>query len=387
MNPEISPDRVEAIDPLDTELRRLPAAPAAPRAGGSRWALGLAPFPRSGLVLLALGVALGPYGLNILSASVLSYLDPVISVALAALGTLVGLGIRVRQPREAVLLGASSLEAGLTTVVVGAGVLTVSLVPHPLESWIFALLLGTCAASSATTAETSADEQAAPAARIGDLDDVFPIVVGGLALAIIRDGSLASALSLLLLAALIALAIALAGWLLVAQTALESEQHVFVAGTLLLIGGATAYLFQSALFGGLVAGLFWNVAGGAARERISQDIRYFQHPLLVLLLLAAGAQFLPSADTALLGVAYLVCRTAGKLVGGQLAMGVVSRSSWRDPGLALLAPGLTGVAFALNVLQASGQADWALSLLAMVVTGSIGSELLSLSVRLRGHRT
>jgi predicted exporter len=68
-------------------------------------------------------------------------------------------------------------------------------------------------------------------------------------------------------------------------------------------------------------------------------------------------------------------------------MGVVSRSSWRDPGLALLAPGLTGVAFALNVLQASGQADWALSLLAIVVTGSIGSELLSLFVRLRGHRT
>ena len=387
MNPEISPDRVEAVDPLDTELRRLPAAPAAPRAGGSRLALGLSPFPRSGLVLLAVGAALGPYGLNILSASVLSSLDPVISVALAALGTLVGLGLRVRQPREALFFGASSLEAGLTTLVVGAGVLTVPLLQLPLESWIFALLLGTCAASSATTAGTSADEEATPAARIGDLDDVFPIVAGGLALAITRDVSLASAVSLVLLAALIALVMALAGWLLVAQTAVESEQHVFVAGTLLLIGGATAYLSQSALFGGLVAGLYWNVAGGPARERISQDIRYFQHPLLVLLLLVAGARFVPSLNTAILGLAYLVCRTAGKFVGGQLARRVVGGSLWQDPGLTLLAPGLTGVAFALNVLQVSGQADWALSLLAIVVTGSVGSELLSLFVRPRGHRT
>jgi uncharacterized membrane protein len=318
---------------------------------------------------------------------VLSYLDPAVSLALAALGTLVGLGLKVRQPREARLFGASSVEAALTTLVVGVGILTVSLVQHPLEPWLFAVLLGTCAASSATTAETSADERRISAARIGDLDDVFPMVAGGLLLAILRNVSLASATSLVLLVIVIALAIALAGWLLVAQTTLESEQHVFVAGTLLLIGGAAAYLSQSALFGGLVAGLFWNLAGGPARERISQDIRYFQHPLLVLLLLVAGARILPSVNTVIVGMAYLVCRTAAKLGGGRLARRIVDRRASAEFEFILLAPGLTGIAFALNVLQVSGAADWAVSLLAIVVIGSIGSELLSLSLRPRGRRS
>jgi len=387
MNPEISRDRVDAVDPLDTQLRRLPTASVSGGEGRSQLALGLSPFPLSGLALLALGVALGPHGLNIFSPRVLSYLDPVVSVAIAALGSLVGLGLKVRQPREALLLGASSLEATLTMLVVATGLLAVSLVQHPLEPWLFALLVGTCAASSATTTETSADERRLSAARVGDLDDVFPIVAGGLVLAVIRNVSLASAISLVLLVVVIALAIALAGWLLVAQTTLESEQHVFVAGTLLLIGGATAYLSQSALLGGLITGLFWNLAGGPARERISQDIRYFQHPLLVLLLLAAGARVLPSVNAMLLGVAYLVCRTAGKLVGGQLARRLVDRGSSREFGLTLLAPGLAGIAFALNVLQVSGQADWALSLLAIVVMGSMESELLSLLLRPRERRT
>jgi hypothetical protein len=386
MTPDVSRDPIDALDPLDTQLRRLPSLPASRPESRRRLALGLSPFPLPGLALLSLGVALGPLGLNILSPPVLSYLDPAVSVAIAALGSLVGLGLRVRQPREARLLGASSLEAVLTTLVVGAGILAVSLVQHPLEPWLFALLLGICAASSATPAETREDETGNTAARIGDLDDVFPIVAGGLALAIIRNVSLASATSLVLLLVVIALAIALAGWLLVAQTALESEQHVFVVGTLLLIGGATAYLSQSAMFGGLVAGLFWNLAGGPARERISQDVRYFQHPLLVLVLLAAGARLLPSVNGVILGVVYLVCRTAGKVVGGRFAWRLADGGASRELGLTLLAPGLTGIAFALNVLQVSSRAEWATSLLTIVVTGSIASELLSFLLRAREQR-
>jgi hypothetical protein len=137
----------------------------------------------------------------------------------------------------------------------------------------------------------------------------------------------------------------------------------------------------------LVTGLFWNLAGGPARERISQDIRYFQHPLLVLLLLVAGARFLPSVNTVILGMAYLVCRTAAKLGGGRLARRIVEGGSSEEFGFILLAPGLTGIAFALNALQVSSAADWALSLLAIVVTGSIGSELLSWSFRPRERRS
>jgi hypothetical protein len=386
MTLETSRDRLDTDDPLDTQLQRLPAAPASRWGLRSRLALGLSPVPRSGLALLALGLALGPQGLNLLSPRVLSYLDPALSVALAALGGLVGLGLHVRQPREARFFAASSLEAAITTLVVGVGIAAVAAIRHPLEPWIFALLVGICAASSSTTTDPSVDDRPAAGTRIGDLDDVLPIILGGFVLAIIRDVTLTSALSLTVIMGGIALGIALAGWLLVGQTVSESEQHVFVAGTLLLVGGATAYLSQSALFGGLVAGVLWNVAGGPARERISRDIRYLQHPLIVLLLLAAGARFEVSENVVTMGVVYLVCRTAGKLVGGRFARRVVGDRSSRNLGLSLLSPGVIGVAFALNALQASGQSDWAESLLAIVVIGSIASQLLSLVVSPRGAR-
>ena len=65
-----------------------------------RLALGLSPTPRSGLVLLIVGMALGPYGLQLLSERVLAALDPAVSVALVALGVLVGLDVKVRSPGE-----------------------------------------------------------------------------------------------------------------------------------------------------------------------------------------------------------------------------------------------------------------------------------------------
>jgi hypothetical protein len=62
-----------------------------------RVALGLSPSSVTGLFLLPAGVAVGPNGLGFLSPSVLSYLDPAIPVALAALGVLVGLGLGGRR--------------------------------------------------------------------------------------------------------------------------------------------------------------------------------------------------------------------------------------------------------------------------------------------------
>ena len=52
----------------------------------------------SGLLLL-LGLAAGPYGLNLLSASVLLLLDPLVVMALGMLGVFIGLAINPRRPR------------------------------------------------------------------------------------------------------------------------------------------------------------------------------------------------------------------------------------------------------------------------------------------------
>ena len=100
-----------------------------------------------------------------------------------------------------------------------------------------------------------------------------------------------------------------------------------------------------------------------------------QHPLLVLVLLVAGARADLSSSTLALGVGYVVLRVAGQLAAGTVARRVVGVNAPRDLGLHLLPPGVFGVGFALNAVSVVG-AD-ASMLLAAVVVGTIGSELVA----------
>jgi hypothetical protein len=379
--------RLGDADPLDS---RLAAAQGQAAAAGPWWALrsrlalGMSPTPRPGLVLLTLGAALGPFGLRLLSPTVLTALDPLVSVALAALGVLVGLGLHTNRPGDGRLLAAASLQAALTMAAVVAGVLAIDLywLRTGIGTWPLAVMAGLCAAASSSAARLSDDDDTV-AMRISDLDDVLPIVVGGLVLAVLQAESVRHSLALALAGGLAAAAVALAGWLLVGRTSVASEQRTFLAGTLLLVGGGAAYLSQSALFAGLVAGLLWNVAGGEARDRIARDLRALQHPLVVLLLLVAGARLEYSPTVLIVAVVYLACRVAGKLAGGWLVGRLVGQGTTPGLGLALVSPGVTGVAFAVNAVQADGDAARASAVLAVVVTGSLASELLSLVARPR----
>lgn len=386
-------------DPLDAWVERAQLGPAhvgrepGEGSGGRRrakttLALGLAPTRLPGLVLLPLGVALGPHGLGVLSPTVLSYLDPAVPIAIATLGVLVGLGLDARRPREGRLLAAASLEAALTMTVVAAGVLLVlRFVPVTagLPSWLLALLLGICAAASSTTAIDGLHRRA-HVARLGDLDDVLPVVLGGVALAAIHGSDPGAAVWLAVQCAVLAIAVALAGWVLVGQSTSASEQRVFAVGTLLLVGGTAEYLSVSALLAGLVAGALWNALGGDASERLSRDVRHVQHPLVVLLLLVAGARVGVPSGLAVLTLAYLAFRIAGKIAGGWLVGRIVARDLPDHLGLYLFSPGVIAVAFALNALQA-GPSDLAAIVLAVAVAGSVGSELLSLLVHPREART
>ena len=376
---------IGGTDPLDADFghgRLGPDVEHRARKFDRRLALGLSPSPVPGLFVLLLGVALGPHGLSLLSPTVLSYFDPAVSVALAALGVLVGLGLDVRGPRQWRLLTAASFEAGLTMLLVSAGLLLMLSLwstSMNLAPWLFALLLGICASASATTATDASDESRAPAAHIGDLDDVLPIVIGGLALAWMREGSPEGAVWLAVQGSGVALVIALAAWLLVTQAFSDGEHHVFSLGGLLLLGGAAEYLSLSALLAGFVAGAFWNRVGGPACDHIRRDVHHLQHPLVVLLLVIAGARVGFTPILFGLAVVYLVLRITGKVVGGRLARRVVPSELPSPVGLGLASPGIVGIAFALNVWETGS--DGAALVLAVAVAGSFGSEVLSLLVR------
>lgn len=345
-----------------------------------RLALGLAPTPGPGLVLLLVGLALGPGGLGVLSGPVISALDPAVSVALAALGVFVGLDIRLRGPREGRLLAAASLEAATTMLVVGAGFFIVSslIVGVAPSSWLVAAMLGVCAAPSSTSVDRS-EAPRTQTSRIGDLDDVLPIVVAGVAAVWIHSPSPGSFASMGMQSIGIAAAVAAATWLLITQTSSESEQRVFVIGALLLLGGAAAHLSLSALAAGLLAGLCWNIAGGQAREHLARDMRYLQHPLTVPLLVVAGARLQAVPYLLTLAAIYVIIRTVAKLLGSRFAWRLAYGESAPTTGiLSLSSPGVVAIAIALNLLQAGGESEAARAVFAVVVTGSLASELLSL---------
>ena len=128
-----------------------------------------------------------------------------------------------------------------------------------------------------------------------------------------------SALLLSAQAVLVALVIGVSAWLLLARTSSDTEQRIFGASALLLLGGLADYLSLSALLSGVVAGTFWRLMGGQAADAIRRDSGHVQHPLLVLLLVVAGARTRVSPPILGLIVAYPILRTVGKLAGAWLA--------------------------------------------------------------------
>ena len=139
-------------------------------------------------------------------------------------------------------------------------------------------------------------------------------VLGGIAMVAIREPTAVTLVHVALGIAGVAIAVAFAGWLLVGQADSEREQQVFVIGSLLLLGGGAAYASLSAVFAGLLAGIVWNAGGDLARARIVQHLDYFRHPLLVVMLLGAGASITVSIEALVVVVIVAAFHAVGRPV-------------------------------------------------------------------------
>jgi hypothetical protein len=208
----------------------------------------------SALLVLA-GIAAGPYGLKLLSPSVLLLVDPLIVMALGMLGVFIGLAIDVQRSRPGSLNPVKKVTPPAPTVLA---------------------------------------------------------LLGGVVMAALLDASPVARLVTALSFAGVAVVVAYAGWLLVGQADSDREQQVFVIGSLLLIGGGAAYTSLSAVFAGLLAGIVWSSRGDLARARIVQHLDYFQHPLLVVMLLVAGASITFSFEVLALVVIVAALHAVGR---------------------------------------------------------------------------
>jgi hypothetical protein len=329
-------------------------------------------------LLLLSGLAFGPHGAKLLSAALLSALDPVVPIAVAVLGVLVGLSVGDRQPDDGRVFAAAVLGAVTSMIVVSTGFAAVVLSatsPPAANSWGLIVAAGICAASSLALSAANPLELRSVTTRLVGLGVFVPIVIGGFLLARLGVGASTGAFVLVAEASGVTLALAAAAWLLLSRVSSDTEERVIAVSALLLIGGVGEALSLSALFSGLVAGLFWRYAGGRPRDSIGRDVLFVQHPLLVLVLLVAGARAELSLTSLGLGMAYLALRLVGQLAGATAAGRAARVNPPRDVVLHFISPGVFGVAFALNAASAIDQGGSVL--LAAVVVGTIGSELVT----------
>lgn len=346
----------------------------------TRAALGLRPVTAPVMIFLPLGFVLGPERADIITADALAHLDVVISIGLGTLGVFIGIAVGTPQRAERRLVAAATLEAAITILTVGASTYTLlhawelpSTVPYVL----IALALGLCASASSAPAAVEGHERARQvAARVADSDDVLPIFVGGAVLALIGAAEI-PALAAVGLSLGLGVAIALSGWLLFERSE-GAERDVFVLGTLALLGGSAAYLETSPLLAGLAAGWTWARTPGGTEQVVARHLRKVQHPLVVLILIIAGATLEPSLAGIWLFAPYVVFRTAGKFIGGWVASRLTTEVLPSELGAYLVPPGVIGIAFALNILQVAPEA--ASPIVFAVSAGALVSEVLALVV-------
>jgi hypothetical protein len=348
----------------------------------TRSALGLAPSLTPAVVFLPLGALLGPQALGWLTPRVLGRLDIAVTIALAMLGVLVGiaLGREIRTARA--LFVAASLESFTTIVAVAlAAIYFIGATQVPISApvVVLALALGLCAsASSATSADPDVEPAAAVAARIADLDDVLPIVMAMIVFALVPAVPDARSWMLGVAPLLVGLIVGAIGWLIFERAESAAERVVFVLGALAIAGGAAAYLRISGLAVGLFAGLTWTIAPGRADRIVQDDLRMVQHPLVVLLLVTAGALWVPLAAAIWLLPPFLLFRLAGKVMGASLSAALVDvRPS--DLAAYLMPPGVLAVAFALNFRQVLS-AEAGDVLLSTVAVGTAAFELFAIAI-------
>ena len=346
----------------------------------SRAALGLRPALAPAIILVPTGFLLGPQVLGVISFETLGYLESVVTVALAVLGVFIGIAFGPYLGSGRRLIVASSIEAVATILIVAGAcgfLLAGANLPGAVPAAVMALCLGISAsASSASSADPEGDPVARTASRVADLDDVVPILLSGAVLLVAAGGDAPAQWRSMLAAPAIGLAIGAAGWLLFERAESPAERGALLLGAVALLGGAPAYLAASPLVSGFTAGLFWTLIPGRADRIVADDLRKAQHPLVVLLLIAAGAMCVPSAGAAWLVGPYVLFRIAGKLAGGWLAVRLSDRRSTRglDLGVHLIPPGVIGIAFALAFMQVLPPAAGTL-LITTVAAGSLLCEL------------
>lgn len=323
----------------------------------------------SGAEYLVLGILLGPQLSDVLSAEVLEGFAPLITLALGWIGTIVGAQfylpalVRIR----GIMYRVAFLEAAITALLVG-GICTVAI------AWT--LGIGYRAAAIPGTALGAIAVVSAPAgiglvvrqlARRGPIvrqleivtaiDALVGIVILGLLVCIHHPGGATSRAVTPTEWAVITVAVGVVGGTLF-HLFLRGERDVdrlfiSLAGSIVLVSGAAAYLGLSPLLATMLFGAIL-INTSRSRAEILQTLSRTERPFYFVLLVFAGARWMPTLSSGWVAVValFLVSRFAAKVGGARLAARITGElpavgSNW---GWALVGQGGLALALGLNYL-------------------------------------
>ncbi len=355
----------------------------------------------SGTEFLLVGYLIGPYGLHLLTPTVIDALEPLVHLALGWAGLMFGLQfnrqtMRLYQRRRWALGFGQAL---ITALFVGLSTwLLIPLLFPTIDSEMklrAAAILGICAAPTAPTSIHYFSRIFQIRGRVNRLlkfiagvDGVPPVILLGFAGALlhITDPSHAGGLpgwKWLLVGTLIGILLGLLLTVLVGLNFKPEELLLFVLGIVALASGIAQFLHLPAVYLSFIAGL--TTANTAwHREEIHKLAVYAEKPIYLTFLVLTGTH-LDLGDLRVVSIAGLVVllRLLGKLVGNSTWRWLSIEPMARSPllGLALLSQGGLTLVIAMDFFFLYGadpeRAGISTLLVSAVVVAVLANEILS----------
>ncbi len=342
--------------------------------------------PRITLLLL-IGVALGPIGLDVVPAGFSAWFPPLATAALSMVGFLLGRHLQWSQLRRT---GATILSVSLLGALVPAALVAAVLLALGVDPVVATLLAGISAATAPAATidvirETGARGPVSEALySVVALDDVWAVLLFSVLLTVAQTFTGADLSGALVASALLHVfgAVALGALLGLPMAFLTGRIRagdvtlIETLGFVLLTGGVAMALEVSYLIACMVAGAV--VANrGHHHERAFHAIEGASEPFLVVFFLVAGFELDATAlvGVGLTGVAYLLARAAGKVMGAALGARVVRGDPHvqRHLGWCLLPQ--AGVALGMALLAAQRFPEHGPSVLSLLVATTVVFEV------------
>lgn len=355
----------------------------------------------TGTEFIFIGLALGDQFLGLLDRETIGHLNPLFSLGLGYFGLIFGLqfeGDKLRRfPRA--FFSATVIQAAVTfglVYICFAGLL--HQMSFGLQAGIFALAVAAVACCSSPAMIALIIKETKPRRSrdieliryIGGVDTIIGIVLFGIAAGILHTASLSrGGYFFAFFQAMGASIVFGAGMgfllhLLTRTHCAEDELWVFVIGIITFTGGGSLYFGLSPLFVTMISGITAvNLSGN--KDRVFMALARQEKPFYIVFLILAGAVWQPGilSGTGLAAI-YVICRGAGKILGGYAAARHISGKFAVSPliGFGLISQSGVAVAMAAG-LYLSGGGDVIDMLVAMLILSVIVNELISPSMTAR----